>query len=65
MKLWINGVEHETHCVTLAELLAQVAHESAGVATAIDGEFVSRTARGATPLMPGMYIDIVAPIQGG
>jgi sulfur carrier protein len=65
MKLWINGEERDTDCSTLAELLLRLAYENTTVATAVDGEFVPRAARGATILNPGMSIDIVTPIQGG
>lgn len=65
MKLWINGEAHETTSTTLADLLTQLAYDKTSVATAVDGEFVPRTARGTLSLNPGMRIDIVAPIQGG
>ncbi|MDR2214131.1 MAG: sulfur carrier protein ThiS [Pseudomonadales bacterium] len=65
MTLWINGEERETQAATLAELLTQLGYSDASVATAVDGEFVPRSARAATPLTPAMRIDIVAPIQGG
>jgi sulfur carrier protein len=65
MKLWINGEERDTTSTTLAELLVQLAYDNTTVATAVDGEFVPRTARGTIALNAGMRIDIVAPIQGG
>ncbi|MDR0780574.1 MAG: sulfur carrier protein ThiS [Pseudomonadales bacterium] len=65
MQLQINGEERNVACTTLAELLTQLAYTSAAVATAVDGEFVPRTARDTFTLYQGMRIDIVAPIQGG
>jgi sulfur carrier protein len=65
MKLWINGEERDISSTTLADLLVQLAYDNTTVATAVDGEFVPRTARGTIMLNPGMHIDIVAPIQGG
>jgi sulfur carrier protein len=61
----VNGERTETGAGSLAELLVQLGYGEEAVATALNGAFVPRRARGATPLRPGDRIEIVAPRQGG
>ena len=61
----VNGKLTETGARSLAELLAQLGYAEEAVATALNGAFVPRRARGGTPLGPGDSIEIVAPRQGG
>jgi sulfur carrier protein len=61
----VNGERTETGAGSLAELLAQLGYGEEAVATALNGAFVPRRARGGTPLRPGDKIEIVAPRQGG
>ena len=61
----INGEPAETHAATLADLVASLGHAESQVATALNGEFVPRAARAATPLGAGDKVEIVAPRQGG
>jgi sulfur carrier protein len=65
MKLVVNGEPQELPAATLAEALQSLDFGDAKVATALNGEFVSARARGATPLKDGDRIEIVAPRQGG
>jgi len=61
----VNGEATDTPARTLAELVAQLGHAEAAVATARNGEFVPRAARAGTPLARDDRIEIVAPRQGG
>ena len=65
IRLLINGEAVATEAVTLAELVASLGHGEGAVATARNGEFVPRSARGETKLAPDDRIEIVAPRQGG
>jgi len=64
-RIRVNGVAAETMAASLAELVAELGHSEGAVATALNGEFVSRRARVATGLSAGDQIEIVAPRQGG
>jgi len=65
MRLVVNGVEQEIEAATVAAALKALDYENAAVATALNGEFVPKRAREATPLKDGDRIEIVAPKQGG
>lgn len=65
MKLLINGEWRPTRSATLEELIGELDYNSAQIATAVDGVFVSRDGRPEVPLCEGMVVDIVAPMQGG
>lgn len=61
----VNGQRTETPARTLAELVAGCGFAETQVATALNGDFVARAARGATLLSEGDQVEIVAPRQGG
>jgi sulfur carrier protein len=61
----VNGQRTETPARTLAELVARCGFAETQVATALNGDFVARAARGATLLSEGDQVEIVAPRQGG
>jgi sulfur carrier protein len=65
MKLVINGQEQDIAAETLAAALVALDYEDATVATALNGEFVPKRAREATPVREGDRIEILAPRQGG
>jgi sulfur carrier protein len=65
MKLVVNGEEQEIEAGTLGAALAALRFADATVATALNGEFVPKRARDATPLREGDRIEVVAPRQGG
>ena len=50
---------------TLADLVAALGHLPHDVATAIDGEFVARTARASRALRANESITLFQPIVGG
>jgi sulfur carrier protein len=63
--LFVNGEPVETSARTVAELLVQLGFEECQVATALNGAFVPRQARGCTALSDRDRIEILAPRQGG
>lgn len=50
---------------TLADLIATLAHPPEALATAVNGDFVPREARAATPLQEGDAVFTFQPITGG
>lgn len=63
--LVVNGERTATPARTLAELVAGRGFAETQVATALNGDFVARSARAATLLREGDKVEIVAPRQGG
>ena len=65
MTLIVNGEPREIAAASLAEALQALDYGEAKVATALNGEFVPKRVREATPLKDGDRIEILAPRQGG
>lgn len=65
MRINLNGRPQDTEAPTLAALIEEQGLDAASVATAVEGDFVPRTARASTPLTEGARVEIVAPRQGG
>lgn len=65
MRITLNGAPVETRSDTLARLLEETGFADAVVATALNGAFVAREARAATPLAEGDAVEVVAPLAGG
>lgn len=61
----INGERVEIADETTIAALLTARGQAGGVAVAINGEFVPRSAHAATTLKNGDAVDIVAPMQGG
>ena len=61
----VNGAATATAAATLAELLAELGYAEGEVATAVNGAFIPRSARGQARLFPEDAVEIVAPRQGG
>ena len=61
----VNGERTMTSARTLADLVAGQGFAENQVATALNGDFVPRGARGGTLLHDGDKVEIVAPRQGG
>jgi len=65
MKIEVNGVAHDVTSPTLADALTELGWAEARVATALNGDFVPKTARGETALKDGDRLEVLAPMQGG
>lgn len=65
MHVELNGVRIETSAATLSALLDEQGFEATSVATALNGAFVPRGLRPATPIREGVRIEVLSPMQGG
>ena len=63
----MNGQDVPVGAATIAELLAEQAIEMGqrGIAVALNGSVVQRSAWGETALSPGDSVEIVRAMQGG
>ncbi len=61
----LNGEPTATETATLADLLDEKGYNGAVVATALNGTFLPKGLRAATPLSDGDAVEVVAPMQGG
>lgn len=65
MKIIVNGAAHNTEATTLADLLDELGHGNAKIATAVNEAFVPAALREKQTLNMGDRVEIVAPRQGG
>lgn len=66
MNVTVNGTTRDLPAgATLADLVAEVADDPRGVAVAVDGEVVPRTAWATTSLRDGQAVEILTAVQGG
>ncbi len=65
MKIDVNGTAHEVTATTLEAALQELGWGEARVATALNGDFVAKSARAQTPLRDGDRLEVLAPMQGG
>jgi len=66
MKIKLNGEEREA--VTgqkLADFLTELNYDTGHCATAINGEFITRSLYSETTIQENDELEIVAPMQGG
>ncbi len=61
----VNGETRRVRAIRLDRLLEEIGADARWVATALNGEFVPRDERAATPIADGDRIEIVAPMEGG
>ena len=65
-QITLNGEPRAiTEGQTLADLVAALGQPPQALATAVNGEFVARTARAETPLRDGDAVFTFQPITGG
>ena len=66
-RIWVNGHDMTLEAATVADFLAQQAVEISprGIAIALNGSVVPRSAWSDTALRPGDTIEIVRAMQGG
>jgi sulfur carrier protein len=68
MTVELNGepVELESSATVAAAVeIAAAARDARGIAVAVDGEVVPRSAWDATPLTEGQRVEVLGAIQGG
>jgi len=65
MRIIVNGSSRDTAAQDLASVLAELGLGGAVVATALNGQFVPSSARGATRITEGDRLEVLAPMQGG
>ncbi len=65
MRLIVNGEETSSKAETLANLLQDLDYEGAWIATAVNGDLVTREERTTKHLNEGDRIEILSPMQGG
>ena len=65
MKIEVNGEAREVSGATIGAALAELGWGDARVATALNGQFVPKTARDSTELVEGDRLEVLAAMQGG
>lgn len=66
MRILLNDEPRDTEATTLGEFLASLGLAAqAGVAAALDGAVVPRSAWFSTPLAPGASVLVIRAAQGG
>jgi sulfur carrier protein len=65
MQIVLNGKTRDVRADRLDRLLEELGYQGAKVATAVNGDFVARPARGDLRLGEGDRIEVIAPMQGG
>ncbi|MFN7341062.1 MAG: sulfur carrier protein ThiS [Opitutia bacterium] len=66
MRILLNDEPRDTEASTLGQLLASLGLSAeAGVAAAVDGAVVPRSAWTSTALAPGMSVLVIRAAQGG
>lgn len=65
MKVMVNGDWREIDPSSIEAVLDSLGYANAVVATALNGEFIPKNMRGATALVDGDHLEVIAPMQGG
>ena len=66
MEVVINGKPHQAAAVlSLAQAVALLTDAETGVAAAVNGDVVRRTAWEETPLSDGDEVEVLTAVQGG
>ncbi|WP_439562431.1 sulfur carrier protein ThiS [Roseinatronobacter sp.] len=65
MKIEVNGERRDIKATNVADALAELGWGDARVATALNGDFLPKTARAGTALSDGDRLEVLAPMQGG
>ena len=65
INITVNGTEHQTEERDLEALVLSLGLETTTVATAVNGQFVSRAQRSTRLIETGDRIEILSPQQGG
>ncbi|AGZ39229.1 sulfur carrier protein ThiS [Actinoplanes friuliensis] len=65
MRLILNGAAREVDVADVAALVAQLTEARRGVAVAVNGEVVPRSAWTGAPLHDGDRVEVLTAAQGG
>ncbi len=67
MNIRLNGQPAEVQAEALADVLAHlgIAPDRRGVAVALNGAVVPRSAWGTAPVEPGDDVEVIGAVQGG
>jgi sulfur carrier protein len=65
VKILVNGDSREISASDLEAALNELGYRDCVVATAVNGVFVSASARTAAALSEGDRLEVLAPMQGG
>lgn len=65
MKIQLNGSAIDTNARTLAELLREQQIDAGCIASAVNGQFVTRSQYDSQPLTEGCELEVLTPMQGG
>ncbi|WP_336209049.1 sulfur carrier protein ThiS [Nonomuraea sp. LPB2021202275-12-8] len=66
MKLMVNGAGHEVpDGMTVAQAVRNLTAATTGVAVAVNGEVVTRSAWESTALRDGDRVEVLTAVQGG
>ena len=65
MQIIVNADPRDIRATTLAAVLEELGFTSPAIATAVNGQFISRAKRDDTKLTAGDRLEVLAPMQGG
>ena len=65
MQIIVNADPRDIRATTLAAALKELGFTSPAIATALNGQFISRAKRDDTRLTAGDRLEVLAPMQGG
>lgn len=65
MQIKVNSNPVEVQAERLSDALQELGFTSAAIATALNGQFVSRDQRSTITLSQGDALEVLAPMQGG
>lgn len=65
MQIIVNADPRDIRATTLAAALDELGFTSPAIATALNGQFISRAKRDDTRLTAGDRLEVLAPMQGG
>ena len=61
----VNGADNELATCSVAQLLVALAIDQRGIAVAVDGEIIRRSAWEVTTVDDGSSVEIVTAVAGG
>jgi sulfur carrier protein len=66
MKVVVNGAAHEVPAgFTAADAVQLITENARGIAVAVNGEVVTRSAWGSVTLSEGDRVEVLTAVQGG